>query len=195
MPQKLDYLKETPSQTAGPYVHIGLVPKQAGFDIYENNFGNVVPGEGERIRLRGIVRDGTGAPITDVLVETWQADAQGSFSNPGFRGWARAGSAFDTGEWMIETIRPGAAPNRDGTTLAPQILFWIVARGINVGLNTRMYFPEAAEANAADPVFRKVLPHRKATLVAVAGDMVDGVQEYRFDIRVQGGNETVFFDV
>lgn len=192
---KLDYLKETPSQTAGPYVHIGLVPKQAGFDIYANTFGSVVAGDGPRIRIRGKVIDGAGAPITDVLVETWQADARGSFTNPGFRGWARAGSAFDTGEWVIETVRPGAAPNRDGSMLAPQILFWIVARGINIGLNTRMYFPEEAAANASDPVFCKVLPHRQGTLVAVAGGLVDGVREYRFDVHMQGERETVFFDV
>lgn len=195
MAQKLDYLKETPSQTAGPYVHIGLVPRQAGFEIYDNNFGNVIPGKGERIRIRGRVIDGTGAPLNDVLVETWQADASGSFTNPEFRGWARAGSDFETGEWVIETVRPGAAPNRDGATLAPQILFWIVARGINIGLNTRMYFPEDAAANAADPVFRKVPPHRRETLLAQPGDRVDGVQEYRFDIHLQGARETVFFDV
>lgn len=194
MSGKPDYLRETPSQTAGPYVHIGLAPAQAGFEIFERNFGHVIEGKGARIRIRGKVIDGTGTPIHDVLVETWQADAQGSFTDPDFRGWARCPSDFQTGEWVIETVRPGAAANVDGRTLAPQINFWIVARGINIGLSTRMYFPEEAEANAADPVFVKVLPHRRATLLAAAGEIVDGVQEYRFDIRVQGEGETVFFD-
>ncbi|MEM9048666.1 MAG: protocatechuate 3,4-dioxygenase subunit alpha [Pseudomonadota bacterium] len=198
MPLKDPYLRETPSQTAGPYVHIGLVPAQAGFDIFEKNFSNRVEGEGPRIRITGKVLDGLGAPITDVLLESWQADADGRFDNPAFRGWARAASAFDTGEWTIETVRPGAAPNSDGTMLAPQIGLWIVARGINIGLSTRLYFPEHAEANTADPVFSRVPPHRRETLLArPKGDgngALGGVQDYRFDIVVQGEGETVFFD-
>src|ERR687885_2028114 len=100
MVQPLNYLKETPSQTAGPYVHIGLIPHQAGFDIFENNFGNVLVGpkkQGERIRIEGRVFDGSGTPVRDVLIEIWQANAAGKYNHPAdrqekpiddsFRGW------------------------------------------------------------------------------------------------------------
>lgn len=194
MPIRDNALRETPSQTAGPYVHIGLVPAQAGFEIFEKNFSNRIEGDGPRISISGKVLDGLGAPITDVLLESWQADANGRFDNPAFRGWARTASAFDTGEWSLETVRPGSAANADGTVLAPQIGFWIVARGINIGLSTRLYFPEHADANATDPVFSRVPPHRRETLIAKPGETSDGVQHYRFDIVVQGAGETVFFD-
>lgn len=194
MPRKSASLSETPSQTAGPYVHIGLVPAQAGFEIFETNFSNSIPGEGSRIRIAGRVLDGIGAPITDVLVESWQADAQGRFDTPGFRGWARAASDFATGEWVIETVRPGAATEPGGAVLAPQIGLWLVARGINIGLSTRMYFPEETAANAADPVLSRVPPHRRETLLAKKQAEAGDVQGYRFDIVVQGAGETVFFD-
>ncbi|MCC2650263.1 MAG: pcaG, partial [Microvirga sp.] len=149
----LDYLKETPSQTAGPYVHIGLIPRQAGFEIFEKDFGNVLaaPGAaGERIRIEGRVLDGTGEPLRDVLIEIWQANAAGKYDHPAdrqdkpldphFRGWGRAGSDFETGIWSFETVKPGSAVGRKGhRPMAPHVNFWIVARGINIGLNTRMY--------------------------------------------------------
>ncbi|MEL6236002.1 MAG: protocatechuate 3,4-dioxygenase subunit alpha [Pseudomonadota bacterium] len=194
MPRRSTSLTETPSQTAGPYVHIGLVPAQAGFEIFERNFSNHIAGAGPRIRISGRVFDGIGAPITDVLVESWQADAEGRFDGPGFRGWARAASDFDSGEWVIETVRPGAVAEPGGTVLAPQIGLWIVARGINIGLSTRIYFPEEAAANAADPVLSRVPPHRRGTLLAQKQGVEGDVQGYRFDIVVQGEGETVFFD-
>src|ERR671921_687085 len=98
----LPYLKETPSQTAGPYVHIGLIPRQAGFEIFEKDFGNVLIGSqarGERIRIGGRVLDGMGEPLRDVLIEIWQANAAGKYNHPAdqqdkaadehFRGWGR----------------------------------------------------------------------------------------------------------
>ncbi len=195
MPQNLKYLSETASQTAGPFVHIGLIPKQAGFDIFENNFSNKIEGDGEKIRIEGTVSDGTGTPIKDVLVEIWQADKDGSYDNPDFRGWARAGSAFETGEWAFETIKPGSVKGRNGKPMAPHISFWIVARGINIGLSTRMYFSDEEDANAADPVINLVeQPVRRKTLIAERREE-DGVAVYRFDIRIQGDKETVFFDI
>ena len=118
MPQNLTYLKETASQTAGPYVHIGLAPGAAGFDIYERELGHDIVGpeaKGERIRVEGRVIDGMGAPIKDVLIEVWQANAEGNYAHPegggpvepGFRGWGRVISDFDTGEWRFETVKPG----------------------------------------------------------------------------------------
>ncbi|MCR9276075.1 MULTISPECIES: protocatechuate 3,4-dioxygenase subunit alpha [Mameliella] len=206
MVQPLNYLKETPSQTAGPYVHIGLAPGAAGFDIYERELGWDIAGpnaEGERIRVEGLVIDGTGSPIKDVLLEAWQANAKGIYAHPegggevedGFRGWGRVITDFDTGEWGFDTIKPGKTPGRNGRIQAPHINLWVVARGINLGLNTRIYFEDEAEANAEDPVMNIIeLERRRATLLAKRSEK-DGKVVYRFDIQLQGQDETVFFDV
>lgn len=206
MPQPLNYLKETPSQTAGPYVHIGLAPGAAGFDIYKEELGWDIAGPnaaGERIRVEGIVIDGTGSPVKDVLLEAWQANSQGVYAHPehpgeveeGFRGWGRVITDFDTGEWGFDTVKPGPVMGRTGHMMAPHINLWIVARGINIGLNTRMYFDDEAEANAADPVINLIeWENRRATLIAKRSE-TGGKVTYRFDIRLQGENETVFFDI
>ena len=206
MPQKLDYLKETASQTAGPYVHIGLAPGAAGFDIYERELGWDIAGPnaaGERIRVEGVVIDGTGSPVKDVLLEAWQANAEGVYAHPehegqveeGFRGWGRVITDFETGEWGFDTVKPGPVMGRNGKMMAPHINLWIVARGVNVGLNTRIYFSDEAEANAADPVMGLVeWEVRRQTLVAQRAER-DGKVVYRFDIRLQGDGETVFFDI
>jgi len=201
----VDYLKETPSQTAGPYVHIGLAPGAAGFDIYRQELGWDIAGPnaaGERIRVEGVVIDGTGSPIKDVLLEVWQANADGTYAHPeggeaedGFRGWGRVITDFETGEWGFDTIKPGRVMGRDGQPMAPHINLWIVARGINLGLNTRMYFDDEEAANAEDPVINLIeWERRRATLIARRTDR-DGQIVYRFDIRVQGQDETVFFDI
>ncbi|WP_300443556.1 protocatechuate 3,4-dioxygenase subunit alpha [uncultured Mameliella sp.] len=206
MLQKLNYLKETPSQTAGPYVHIGLAPGAAGFDIYERELGWDIAGpnaEGERIRVEGLVIDGTGSPIKDVLLEAWQANSKGNYAHPegggaveeGFRGWGRVITDFDTGEWGFDTVKPGKTPGRNGRIQAPHINLWVVARGINLGLNTRIYFDDEAEANAEDPVMNIIeWERRRATLLAKRSEK-DGKTVYRFDIQLQGQDETVFFDV
>ena len=206
MPQSLHYLKETASQTAGPYVHIGLAPGAAGFRIYEHELGQDLAGpnaRGERIRVEGRVIDGMGTPIRDVLIEVWQANADGHYAHPegggpvedGFRGWGRVITDFETGAWGFETVKPGRVPGRNGAVQAPHLNLWIVARGINVGLNTRLYFDDEAEANAADPVLNLIeWQNRRGTLVA-RRDLRDGKPVYRFDIRLQGADETVFFDI
>jgi protocatechuate 3,4-dioxygenase alpha subunit len=208
MPTALSYLKETASQTAGPYVHIGLIPHMAGFDIFEKTFGNVLAGpstRGERILVEGRVFDGSGTPLRDVLLEIWQADADGRYNHPEalpsqaldetFRGFGRAGSDFDSGLYRFETIKPGAVTNADGRRSAPHINVWIVARGINIGLNTRIYFSDEAAANAADPVLNLIeQPVRRTTLIAERSER-DGNTVYTFDVHLQGDNETVFFDV
>ena len=206
---KLPYLKETPSQTAGPYVHIGLIPHQAGFDIFERNFTNVLVGpgtRGERIRIEGRIFDGSGAVVRDVLVEIWQANAAGKYNHPadrqdkpvddGFRGWGRTGTDFTTGVYTFETIKPGPVVGRHGKKpMAPHINFWFAARGINIGLSTRMYLADEAAANADDPVLNIIeQPARRQTLIARREDR-DGVAVYTFDIHLQGERETVFFDV
>lgn len=206
MPQKLDYLRETASQTAGPYVHIGLAPGAAGFDIYRQELGQDITGpnaRGERIRVEGLVIDGMGSPVKDALLEVWQANADGHYAHPegggpveeGFRGWGRVITDFDTGEWSFDTVKPGAVMGRNGRMMAPHISLWIVSRGINIGLNTRMYFSDEEQANAADPVINLIeWERRRATLIAQRSDR-DGIPIYRFNIRLQGDDETVFFDI
>jgi protocatechuate 3,4-dioxygenase alpha subunit len=201
-----DYLKETPSQTAGPFVHIGLAPGAAGFDIYAHELGGDIAGPnaaGERIRVEGLVVDATGSPVKDVLLETWQANAAGVYAHPestgdvedGFRGFGRVITNFDSGEWAFDTIKPGPVAGRSGSVQAPHINLWIVARGINVGLNTRIYFEDEAAANAVDPVLNVIeWENRRATLLAKRSEW-DGQIIYRFDICLQGDNETVFFDI
>lgn len=201
-------LHETPSQTGGPYVHIGLLPQQANIEVFENNFNNQLVQEttlGERIRLEGQVFDGLGLPLRDVLIEIWQADTngvypsaadiQGKAVDPNFLGWGRTGADFETGFWSFNTIKPGAVPGRKGTTQAPHIALIIFARGINIGLNTRVYFEDEAEANAQDPVLKGIeWAPRRQTLIAKREER-DGEVVYRFDIRVQGEDETVFLDI
>lgn len=208
MSQDLSYLKQTASQTAGPYVHIGLAPDRAGFDIFANNFGHVLTQPetlGERIVIEGLVLDGTGTPMRDALVEIWQANAAGKYNHPAdtqkkaidpsFRGWGRSPCDFETGFYRFETIKPGSVMGRNGRAMAPHVCLWIVARGINVGLQTRAYFADEPQANAADPVLN-LIEHdkRRKTLLAQKLER-NGIPVYRFDIVFQGENETVFFDV
>jgi len=202
-------MRETASQTAGPYVHIGLAPHAAGFDIFENNFGPVLTDaktKGERIRIEGRVFDGIGTIVKDALIEIWQANADGKYAHPAdrqpgkaaddhFRGWGRGCTDFETGVYSFETIKPGVVTGRNGRFMAPHINVWVVARGINLGLNTRMYFSDEAEANRRDAVLNIIeWEARRATLVAQREDK-GGQVVYRFDIRLQGEGETVFFDV
>jgi protocatechuate 3,4-dioxygenase alpha subunit len=202
MPQPLTYLRETPSQTAGPYVHIGLAPAAAGFEIFRQTLGDVIAGPdvpGQRIRVEGLVIDGTGAAVKDALIEVWQADAAGIHPHPedprhadcapGFRGWGRVITDFDTGLWGVDTIKPGPVMGRNGRRMAPHLNLWIVARGINIGLQTRVYFDD--EDNAADPVLNLIehVDRRQTLLARRTGEGV-----YRFDIRLQGEGETVFLD-
>lgn len=206
MPQTLNYLRESASQTAGPYVHIGLAPGAAGFDIYKQELGHNIAGPnaaGTRIRVEGLVIDGMGAPIKDVLLEVWQANAAGHYAHPegggavedGFRGWGRVITEFDTGEWAFDTVKPGPTRGRNVGVQAPHLNFWLVARGINIGLHTRMYFGDEAAANAKDPVLNLIeWENRRGTLIASPSDR-DGLPVYRFEIRLQGEDETVFFDL
>lgn len=203
MAQPLNYLKETPSQTAGPYVHIGLAPGAAGFQIYRQELGQVIAAPevpGDRITIEGLVLDGTGAPVKDVLLEVWHADPQGIYPHPedprqaevapGFRGWGRVITDFDSGLWSFDTVKPGAVMGRNGRMMAPHVNVWIVARGINLGLNTRIYFED--EDNSADPVMNLIEQvDRRATLLARR----TAPGRYRFDIRLQGAGETVFMDI
>lgn len=204
MVQALNRLKESPSQTAGPYVHIGLTPNFCGIPgVFEKDLGTEMVNaktKGERITVRARVLDGTGTPLKDALIEIWQADAAGLYNSPSelrgaadpnFTSWGRKAPDMVSGECVFETIKPGRAPFKDGRLMAPHISFWIVARGINLGLNTRMYFADEEQANAEDPVLARIEHrHRVATLIAAReGDA------YVFDIHLQGDKETVFLDI
>ncbi|MCY4307192.1 MAG: protocatechuate 3,4-dioxygenase subunit alpha [Rhodobacteraceae bacterium] len=199
--------QELPSQTAGPYVHIGCTPQMAGLKtIYGGgHLGSKMVNEktlGIRISISGKIFDGTGTPIKDGIIELWQADAQGLFNSldetrgepdQNFQGWGRQPTDILTGEFHFDTIKPGRIPYLSTNRLqAPFISIWVAARGINLGLHTRMYFPEEVEANAEDPVLNR-LEHQNRVHTLIAEPLEDGV--YQFDIVLQGENETVFFDI
>lgn len=204
MVQSLNLLKESASQTAGPYVRIGCTPNFLGMTgIYPEDLGHVMVNDktkGERITVTGRVFDGTGTPLRDALLEIWQADADGFYNSPSelrgsadpnFAGWGRQPTDLDSGVFSFKTVKPGQVPFGDGRLQAPHISLYIVARGINLGLNTRMYFADEEEANAADPILAR-LEHkvRVPTLVAPRdGDI------YTFDIHLQGDRETILFDI
>ena len=192
----------TPSQTVGPYFKYGLTPngEYAWNDAFTNNLitSDV---SGERIRVEGTVFDGDGAQVPDCMLEIWQADAQGRFSDPqdaralpnsSFRGFGRVGTDAKGG-YSFDTIKPGQVPDPDGKPQAPHILLAVYARGMLLHLYTRIYFDDEA-ANAADPVLALVPADRRATLIAKrkAGAANPA---YVLDIRLQGDGETVFFDV
>ncbi|SEK18623.1 protocatechuate 3,4-dioxygenase subunit alpha [Pacificibacter marinus] len=199
MVQSLDVLQETPSQTAGPYVHIGLIQAHAGMENYYDEELGQSPIEegalGEVIEITGSVYDGTGWALRDALIESWQPDAQGKFSkqdgaDPKVHGYCRFAADAETGEFTLRTVKPGRVGSRYGVMQAPHISLWIVARGINVGLQTRIYFDD--ENNAGDPLLSRIeQTPRVQTLIAKK----TGEGKYRFDIRLQGDGETVFLDI
>ena len=199
MVQKLEMLPETPSQTAGPYVHIGLMPSYTGNgQIFEQELGEspIAEGaQGEIIEIKGSVYDGTGWAMRDALIESWQPDAQGRFAgqdgaDPKVSGFCRFAADADSGEFTLRTVKPGPVALRDGRVQAPHISLWIVARGINLGLQTRIYFED--EDNSADPLLARI-EQRPRVETLIARKTGDG--QYRFDIRLQGDGETVFLDI
>jgi protocatechuate 3,4-dioxygenase alpha subunit len=190
----------TPSQTVGPYFAYGLTPngKYAWNDAFSTNL--VTPDtSGDRIRVEGCVYDGDGVLVPDCMLEIWQADAQGRFADPQdkralpnatFKGFGRCGTGAK-GEFAFDSIKPGSVPDPDGKPQAPHILMAIFARGMLLQNYTRIYFDDET-ANAADPVLALVPADRRGTLIAKRGA---GGATYRFDIHLQGDDETVFFDV
>jgi protocatechuate 3,4-dioxygenase alpha subunit len=164
----------TPSQTVGPFFGFAL-PYADGPVVVE----------GGDLRVFGSVFDGGGELVPDALIEVLQADADGQFHADGFRGFGRC-QTRPAGHYAFTTTKPGSI----GEGQAPHLAFLVHARGLLLHLHTRMYFPEEVEANAIDPVLNAVPAHRRHTLIGERTD--DGV---RFDIRLQGEGETVFFDV
>ncbi|KQN42298.1 protocatechuate 3,4-dioxygenase subunit alpha [Pseudomonas sp. Leaf48] len=199
MPVQL--LPETASQTAGPYVHIGLALEAAGNEPREQEIWNEMakPGApGEHILLMGHVYDGNGQLIRDAFLELWQADHEGVYDSAydldkPFNGFGRTATT-EAGEWTVKTVKPGVVKNAAGVPMAAHINVALFARGINIHLQTRLYFDDESQANALDPVLNLIeQPHRRESLIA-RRCTVDGKLAYRFDIHLQGEAETVFFD-
>jgi protocatechuate 3,4-dioxygenase alpha subunit len=184
-------LQTTPSSTVGPYLAIGLTWEGGEF---------VVPADTPAaIWLRGTVFDGNGDPVSDAMVETWQADPDGRFDHPddprgaarypGFTGFGRAQTVPD-GAYAICTLKPGRVPDGEGGLQAPHVDVSLFARGLLDRVVTRIYFADEAEANAQDVVLTGLPEDRRETLIATPTD--DG---YRLDLYLQGDRETVFFAV
>ncbi len=198
MSSKQKLLPETPSQTAGPYVHIGCTPNFAEMaGVYDEDLGASMkkgPVKGEEITIIGHVFDGTGIVLQDAMVEIWQADSDGAVASgdQNFTGWGRSAVDMETGQFRFDTIKPGKVPYLDGQPQAPHVTIWVVARGINVGLHTRLYFEDEVEANAADPILSKI-EHKNRIPTLMAKKQKD--RTYLFNIHLQGEHETIFFDM
>jgi protocatechuate 3,4-dioxygenase, alpha subunit len=190
----------TPSQTVGPYFKYGLTPgtEYSWNDAFSKDL--VTPDlSGERIHIVGSVFDGEGEAAPDAMLEIWQADAQGRFADPqdtrgipnsNFKGFGRCGTDSNGG-FSFHTIKPGSVPGPNGKPQAPHVLLAIYGRGMTQQLMTRIYFSDEP-ANASDPILALVPADRRPTLIATrqTGDVI-----YRFDVYLQGENETVFFDI
>lgn len=181
----------TPSQTVGPFFAYALTPRAYGGAELATEQVATDGVAGERIRVEGAVHDGDGAPVGDAMIEIWQADAQGRFNtsgNAGFTGFGRAETTAEGG-FHFDTILPGTIPAPNGRTQAPHLSMSVFARGLLVRLATRIYF-EGEPANETDPVLALVPADRRETLIAKR----QGPGVFRFDIRLQGEGETVFFE-
>jgi protocatechuate 3,4-dioxygenase, alpha subunit len=185
-------LTPTPSQTVGPYLHLGLTDTQSISRVAGDG------ARGERIWLTFRVLDGEGVPVPDAMIELWQADAEGNYEHDGgaandaaFRGFGRLATAED-GSCTFETIKPGRVPGPSGALQAPHISVSILGRGLLKRLSTRTYFA-GDPVNAADPILALVPENRRTTLLAQPDSARTG--GWIFEIRLRGEGETVFFDV
>jgi len=189
---------QTPSQTVGPFFAYGLTARQyayPGAQVADAIVADeTVPGP--RIRIDGRVLDGAGIAVPDALVEIWQAGSDGRYAadargNSGFRGFGRQGTGTDPDcRFVFTTVKPGSI----GGDHAPHVNVIVFMRGLLSHLYTRLYFDDEAAANARDPVLALVPAARRRTLLA-RRESVAGETVYRFDICLQGPDETVFFDV
>jgi protocatechuate 3,4-dioxygenase alpha subunit len=171
----------TPSQTVGPFLHLVLAWPDGPFVVPEGTAGGCW--------IHGQVLDGAGDVVIDALVETWQADGDGRYDTPGFRGFGRCPTDAD-GRWGIYTVKPAVIAEGGGGVQAPHVAVSVLARGLLDRVVTRIYFDDEADANVSDPVLALVDRARRPTLIAETT-----TEGYRFDIRLQGDDETVFFDV
>lgn len=193
-------LRETASQTAGPFVHIGLALEIAGFASREDEIWQALAkegAEGEHIELVGRVYDGNGDLVHDALIEMWQADSHGNYianfdNKQPFSGFGRSACAAN-GDFYFNTVKPGPV-EFDGKLMAPHVNIAVFARGVNLHLQTRAYFDDEQARNEDCPILNAVPSlARRGTLIAKKEDG-SHKPRYRFDIYLQGKNETVFFD-
>jgi protocatechuate 3,4-dioxygenase, alpha subunit len=177
----------TPSQTVGPFFQLGL-EALAVADVARGAAGH-------SITIQGVVFDGHGTPVPDAVIETWQADARGSYptsAQPGqFRGFGRVATG-DAGQFQLRTILPGRVSGPGGTPQAPHLVVAIFMRGLLKHLVTRIYFADEA-VNAADPILKLVDEARRRTLIAVPWS--GSPDTYIWNVHLQGPDETVFFDI
>jgi protocatechuate 3,4-dioxygenase, alpha subunit len=189
-------MKQTPAQTVGPFYAIGLTSRRMNVLVTDST-------RGERIRIEGRVFDGDGKPIPDAMVEIWQANAYGRYNHPDdkqekpldphFTGWGRSGTDENC-FYSFETIKPGPVPGAGDSVQAPHINVACFARGMLVHAFTRIYFADEP-ANQADPVLKLVKNKARQSSLIAARTEQNGKPVYHFDIRLQGRNETVFFDM
>ena len=199
--------KQTASQTVGPFFLYSLTPELATGIRYTGYTSDVLAGDGtagEHIVVEGRVLDGEGSPVPDSMIEIWQANAAGRYRHDedgradvplddGFLGFGRTGTDKD-GRFRFHTVKPGAVPGLGNAWQAPHIAVCVFARGMLSHAYTRLYFADEAGANETDPVLNSVDTARRPTLIAERTES-RGQIVYRFDIRLQGEGETVFFDV
>ena len=184
---------QTPSQTVGPYFAYGLSAIQYGYENTQIADGNLISDhniKGRRIQIRGRVFDGQGVYIPDALVEIWQADADGKYMNPEFKGFGRVGTGtMENGFFEFNTIKPGPT-----ASMAPHIHLMIFMRGLLAHAYTRIYFSDEQIANERDEFLCSIPTSRRKTLIATV--LEEGPPTlYVFDIHMQGKKETVFLDV
>jgi protocatechuate 3,4-dioxygenase, alpha subunit len=191
-------LAATPSQTVGPYLHIGLAPRYIADIAFDGSTE-----QPQRISIEGRVVDGTGTPVVDGMFEIWQADADGRYAHPDDVGSgrdeaARSASGFGRiptaadGSFGFTTIKPGRVRAPDGTLQAPHLVVAFFSRGLLKHLSTRIYFEDERDANGEDLVLRAVPASRRSTLVATKTDP----GRYAWELTLRGAPEleTVFFD-
>ena len=195
----MNRLPLTPSQTAGPYFTMRLPEPNQHIVARPGTLGT-------RIRIAGRVLDGDRNPIEDALVELWQANAAGRYHHPAdtrhhvpldpsFSGFGSVASDFNTGSYAFETVKPGRVPDSEGGTQAPHVNIIVQARGMLLPSFTRIYFPDDSAFHPNDVVLSAVPPNRRPTLIARSTGSIGGATTYGFDIRFQGDDETVFFDL
>ncbi len=188
-------LGQTPSQTVGPYFAYGLTPQQYGY-AFSSIAGSTMAEAstpGIHIRIEGRVFDGRGDAVNDAMIELWQADSNGHYArdhgaNSLFRGFGRCGTGTHAeSKFWFDTVKPGVTGQRQ----APHINVTVMMRGLLLHSFSRIYFDDESSANVTDEVLSCVPEDRRHTLLARR--VADGV--YRFDIHMQGDQETVFFDL
>ena len=188
-------LRQTPSQTVGPFFAFGLIRGDEHVLVNDQT-------RGQRIIVHGHVFDGGGAAVDDAMVEIWQADAAGIYGHPGdprhtqvdnhFRGHGRAGTNNREREYRFKTVKPGAVPWEGAMTQAPHLNMCIFARGMLLHVITRVYFSDES-SNERDPILSSIADMARRKTMIAARETIEDAPTYRMDIHLQGDRETVFF--